>query len=414
MARALRQEAAAGDFADEGLTLETGGEDLPDAYRSVPVNPAQLRYNVIAAREPRSGEWRYLTAFAMLFGLSSSVMNFMRWSAFLEAAARRVAALLHTMYVDDGNLGDLGLAKGSGQVLLNVLFSELGTPSASAKQQRMAATGAFLGVDHDVSRAFEGRGAVSFWPKASMIDKIKGLLAEHRARNSLTPAEASKLRGILQWSSSAMFNGIGSAAMAPLKQRQYTDAPPWALSHALRRCFDYFEFVIDLAPKRSVDVCPPSCPLIVIASDARADGATAPTGGYLLVDCLTGERVGGWCAFDDAILEEWGFSPANREKGANPIALCEGAMVPIVLAHEARRCRGRRILWVLDNTSALHSFVSGRCDHATLDRSVKLMNFFKARAAKTIAGGRAVQRVAPVSLRHDHVARVGGLEKQLV
>ena len=106
LARALRQEAAAGDFADEGLTLETGGEDLPDAYRSVPVNPAQLRYNVIAAREPRSGEWRYLTAFAMLFGLSSSVMNFMR-SAFLEAAARRVAALLHTMYVDDGNLGDL-------------------------------------------------------------------------------------------------------------------------------------------------------------------------------------------------------------------------------------------------------------------------------------------------------------------
>ena len=133
-----------------------------------------------------------------------------------------------------------------------------------------------------------------------------------------------------------------------------------------------------------------------------------------MVDCLTGERVGGWCVFDDAMLAEWGFSPANREMGANPIALCEGAMVPIVLAHEARRCRGRRILWVLDNTSALHSFVSGRCDHATLDRSVKLMNFFKARAAKTIAGGRAVQRVAPVSLRHDHVARVGGLEKQLV
>ena len=193
---------------------------------------------MIGAREPRSGQWRYLTAFALLFGLSSSVMNVMRWSAFLEAAARRVTALLHTMYVDDGSIGNFGLAKGSGQALLNVLFSELGTPCASAKQKRMAATGTFLGVDHDVSRAFEGRGTVSFWPKASMIAKIKGLFAEHRARNSLTPAEASKLRGILQWSSTAMFNGIGGAAMAPLKQRQYTDVPPWALSHALRRCFE--------------------------------------------------------------------------------------------------------------------------------------------------------------------------------
>ena len=143
---------------------------------------------------------------------------------------------------------------------------------------------------------------------------------------------------------------------------------------------------MDLAPRRSVDVCPPACPLIVIASDARADGAAAPTGGYLLVDCLTGERVGGWCTFDDALLTEWGFSPGDRERGANPIALCEGAMVPVALAREARRCRGRRVLWVLDNTSALHSFVSGRCEHATLDRSVKLMNFFKAGAAEATRG----------------------------
>eukprot|EP00959_Pyramimonas_sp_CCMP1952_P394276 8261130-Pyramimonas_sp.AAC.1 len=68
-------------------------------------------------------------------------MNFARWSAFLESAARRAAAMLHAMHVDDGSLGGLGLAKGSGQVLLNVLFSKLGAPSASAKQQRMAATG---------------------------------------------------------------------------------------------------------------------------------------------------------------------------------------------------------------------------------------------------------------------------------
>ena len=99
-----------------------------------------------------------LARICLLFGLSSSVVDFMRWSAFFGAAARRVAALLHATYVDDGSMGDFGLAKGSGQALLNVLFSGLGASRASAKQRRMVATGAFLGVDHDVSLAFFREG----------------------------------------------------------------------------------------------------------------------------------------------------------------------------------------------------------------------------------------------------------------
>ena len=105
-AKALAKEASDADVSSHSFALEMGGEDLPDAYRSLPARPEHLRYNIIAAREPRSGQWRFIEAYALLFGVSSSVMDFMRWSTFLEAAARRVLALLHTMYVDDGGIGD--------------------------------------------------------------------------------------------------------------------------------------------------------------------------------------------------------------------------------------------------------------------------------------------------------------------
>ena len=310
----------------------------------------------------------------------------MRWSCFIEAIARRILALLHTMYVDGGAIGDMGAAKGSGQaaVNVNVLCTEIGTPWADAKRQHMSETGTFLGVTHDVSRAFDKQGRVYFWPKAEMIDKLKCLLQEHRRRNEMTPAQASKLRCTLQWTTASMFNGIGTAAIAPLKQRQYRDHSPWTLSYALRRSIEYFDFILDLRPKREVVLRPDVAPLVVIASYTRADGSDPPSGGYLLFDGRSGDRVGGWCVFDDDLLTMWGFSPAHRAAGANPIALCESAMVPLVLAREWRRLQGRRVLWVLDNTSALHSFVKGRSEHATLDRNVSLMNFFKLRLDVTM------------------------------
>eukprot|EP00971_Amphidinium_carterae_P099199 1962008-Amphidinium_carterae.1 len=53
----------------------------------------------------------------MLFGLASAVIQFGRWSAFLEAATRRVAQVMLAMYVDDAHVADLSAAKGAGQQL---------------------------------------------------------------------------------------------------------------------------------------------------------------------------------------------------------------------------------------------------------------------------------------------------------
>ena len=126
---------------------------MPDAYRSCPVDPQHLRVNIVAVREPRTGQLRFQEARALLFGFSASVLQLSRWSALIETAARRVLQLLQAMYVDDAHLSDLDCAESAGQSLCTTLFSELGTPVAPAKEQLMSGEGEFLGVDHDVRRA---------------------------------------------------------------------------------------------------------------------------------------------------------------------------------------------------------------------------------------------------------------------
>ena len=69
----------------------------------------------------------------------------------LEGTCRRLGALLWSMYVDDGHLTDLAVARGSGQALGQLILALFGTPVAPKKTQALAPTGEFLGVCHDFS-----------------------------------------------------------------------------------------------------------------------------------------------------------------------------------------------------------------------------------------------------------------------
>ncbi len=76
------------------LHLESGGEDLPDAFRSIPVVAAYLHRNVVMVHHPETGRLKFVQVSAAPFGQGSSVYSFERWSAFLGAAPRRLLLLL--------------------------------------------------------------------------------------------------------------------------------------------------------------------------------------------------------------------------------------------------------------------------------------------------------------------------------
>ena len=162
--------------------------------------------------------------------------------------------------------------------------------------------------------------------------------------------------------------------MGPLKQRQYADRPPWNLCPSLRRSITFFEMLHLQNPKRVVQFNQ-TRPVALIASDAQAEPGVLPTGGYLLDMPATGKRTGAYLTFHQDTLDLWGYRQAKLEEGGNPIALCEGAMVPIALYTEASKLKHCDVLWFVDNTSALHSMIKGSARSEWLDRSVALFHF---------------------------------------
>ena len=150
--------------------LETGGEDIPDAFRTTPTKRSHYRHNIVGVRHPKDGKAYFVQMYAALFGYESSVYGFGRWSAFLEAAGRRIAQLVWTMYVDDGYLIDLQSARGSGQHLIHVLFELLGTHLSKepGKHRPIEPSGDFLGLVH-VLAAIMTQVVIGFWPRDSLI-----------------------------------------------------------------------------------------------------------------------------------------------------------------------------------------------------------------------------------------------------
>ena len=374
-ARLVSEEAdAAGVDAPTLLQGVTSGcDDLPNAFRAVPGRPEDLWANVVAVRHPQSGEWLFQIVWALLFGLASSVIQFGRWSHFLQAVMRRIGGAMWSMYVDDGVLIDAACAQQSGQDLASEFFAALGSPLAPHKRKCMAAENDFLGVRHDLSDALGG--SVKFWARQALHDKCQSMLDSHRAANRLTPAESSKLVGTLGFLAQAAFGRVATAAFNPLYQRMHSDRPPWALSNSILQSFEFLQVLLRERPQRVVHLKDDGVPPLVVASDAQADHSV-PSGGYLLFDPVDGRKSAGWAPIWEPHLRAWGFTVEGLAEGANPIQCCEAAFLPWALVHEGfERLRGRRILWFVDNTSALYAAVKGSSRHPAVARAIAVAHY---------------------------------------
>ena len=80
--------------------------------------------------------------------------------------------------------------------------------------------------------------------------------------------------------------------------------------------------------------------------------------------------MGGWFTFDADYLAAWGLSLKARQEGAQPIAFCEAAMVPLAFIRWGNRLRGRNVVWYVDNTPAVSSFVKGTSSNERLEKIV--------------------------------------------
>ena len=107
-----------------------------------------------------------------------------------------------------------------------------------------------------------------------------------------------------------------------------------------------------------------------------------PMGGHLVCfswsNQLQTSGGGAWTVFPPKLLETWGFSRERLQAGGNPIATCEAAMVSLALLHRAPHIKNTRVVFFVDNSSALHCLVKGSSKDWYIDRAVALTHLIAA------------------------------------
>ena len=370
--RALYVAASQQGAADElqGHRAETGGEDMPDAYRWVPADPKEAHLNVVAVYDCDAKEWVFQVMHGQVFGRAAAVVNFHRVQRIIVAMARRWLHLMASMYYDDATLQDLGVARGRGQRYLRALFRELGLPLAEHKQVDLNNEADFLGLTHDVSEALSS-GELVFEPRKGLLAKAGELILQALHGNVCTPAQASKIRGVLGFVFTGTYGRVGRGGQQALLQRQYVDTEPFTLSHALRRSLRYLLDTLQVLPQRRVRLCGDESLPIIIASDGRADESGPPSVGVVLFDPQTGRRCAVAARITGDLLRAWG-DPVQ------PIALVEQAAVLLGVCQFAGVLRGRPVLWFEDNAAVLAGLVKGSSSTADLDQGVAVIHLLLA------------------------------------
>ena len=158
--------------------------------------------------------------------------------------------------------------------------------------------------------------------------------------------------------------------MRPFKQRQYWDRAPWYTTNTMERSWQFLETILDKKLARRIHVTKSEHPALVVASDAQVERSSLPGGGALIHDLVTGTKVGGYLRFGEEQLAHWRLTLQELAEGKQPIALCEAIMLPLTMLHWAEIFRGRTVVWFIDNTSAMASFVKGASANEYLEKIV--------------------------------------------
>ena len=160
-----------------------------------------------------------------------------------------------------------------------------------------------------------------------------------------------------------------------MRQRQYSEKPPYRLSHALRRSLRYSTQLLQSSPPRVLMLGVSRRSPLIVASDGRVDDSTPPSISILLWDCETDERFALFAVVPKRLVELW-----SEEGTDHCIAQVELAAIVTGMLSLLSTFRSRDVVWFVDNTVALSAVVCGRCKSDRSDAAVSILNFAMASA----------------------------------
>ena len=324
------------------LSLRLGTDDLPDAYRGLPVADTQLRFSLVAIFVEGVG-WRFTHLYGLAYGLSSAVLSFNRLPQLGVAVARRTCLSFCAAYFDDEASLEFIAHSDVSQLGLRLVFASMGMPPQPSKAFFPGTNRHYLGTSIHVGD-FPTDGLIRFQPKFATSAKVCQHLETAITHGKLDRDTAGKLRGDLNWMFSNCAGQVGPALTAI--QNSSTDE----LSPQILQSLRILKLIVQLAKPRDITVVGSPPPVIRVYSDASFEDNQLRLGWIIFKDGVT--PSGGTCVVPEAVLQAW---LPRRQQIYPGEALC-GLIVPWF--HRAL-LSGCDLLWFCDNEAAASSLIRG-------------------------------------------------------
>jgi hypothetical protein len=333
-------------------------QDMVDAYRQVPSDPAHAPVMQIAVYVPGAG-WRYTQMYGNPFGMTSAVLNFNRLPTLNVAFCRRAMGVLAAAYFDDNVGVDTTVAEKSGEAAMICVFSKVGSKLSPTKAMPPAPRRVFLGADVDLGEASRmGMCTIDLkeHARADMIEFMDTIVASR----SFSSGNASKLRGLLGWSYTGVHGKCARGGQAALMDRQYNDQYSTSIDRKHLAAFEYNKLILRALPPKRLQLIGAVGPPIIVYSDAffkpydepaPADGVRCRMG-WVIFDPRRASPVGGTMYVPERLLAQW--SPRNQQ-----VFVAEAlAVMAATLLHQDI-LQGRDVIWFVDNIGALQVLIKG-------------------------------------------------------
>jgi hypothetical protein len=254
------------------MDLTTSTDDVEAAYRKIPSKLTQ--HTTVAVLDTRKDPPTVVLFYlpGSNFGGFPAVMNFCAIPTFITYILHVLFAIAEGAYFDDAIHIDPAELGDSAQETANWLYALLGWIFKPSKQARPGYTNPYLGLVCDATRA-ASHGYISIRAKESTRVKALRMLDTHISLDSLSPATAGKLYGLVRFTLVAPFNRLGLAMLQPLQVRQHAKGLsalhyPAPVTSQLRDALITLRKYLQRVPTAQVTIAPSQRKPVLVWTDA--------------------------------------------------------------------------------------------------------------------------------------------------
>ena len=332
----------------EWFGLVAGTEDLWKGYRQMHALERDQAV-AIASFVKEDGVRVYTELFGLPFGLMSAVIQFNRVPCFITACLRRLLLMMTSHYFDDSSQLELEQIAAITKTQVIRFFGLCQVQIGHDKRQYMMGVVKFLGTLTDLTR-IQSDDAIVLGPWPSTRRKTIALIDGFLERGSMTSAQASKLRGTIQWLDIDMMGRPCRGALGALIARQYFEKTV-EIHDNLRDSLLFLKYVAGHLPDRQVKVFGSEQPPVVIYTDASTGfGKDGLRIGAVLFDPLLPSAP---CCVVDIPLQAQSLLIRRKTQ----IMPAELLAIPVVLLGMKDMVTNRDVIWFIDNQSALAALI---------------------------------------------------------